>query len=51
MKTLEHTNKDTTKICLLHEWGSLDHLWHGDFRVLLKCIHHKPIAADVVYAL
>lgn len=30
---------------------SLYHLWHGDFTVLLKGVHHQAVAADVVDAL
>lgn len=29
----------------------LDHLWHCDLGVLLKGIHHEPVAPDVVHAL
>lgn len=30
---------------------SLNHLWNGDFTVLLEGVHHQTIAADVVNAL
>lgn len=32
-------------------YSSLDHLWHGDFGVVLKGVHHEAVTADVVYAL
>lgn len=29
----------------------LNHLWHSNFTVFLKGVHHQTIAADVVNAL
>lgn len=29
----------------------LDHLWHGDFGIFFKGIHHEPIATDIIHTL